>query len=142
MNQWRCEHFQHLKMTSEPSFCERYRYQCSCFNWLKNYNLKCKFMIFSPVANLMHHPLHYTLKEECKGSLSITWVIFTTILSFFIYVPDSPNENREVFVYDHFVVDNSCLKFIIKFKRKKYFFLPLFNATSQKKTCWTENMLA
>ena len=26
-------------------------------NWFKNYNIKRKFMIFSPVANLMHHPL-------------------------------------------------------------------------------------
>ena len=31
----------------------------------------------------------------------------------------NPNENREVLVYDHFTGDNSCLKFIIKFKRKK-----------------------
>ena len=31
--------------------------QCSYSNWLKNYDLKRKFMIFSPVANLMHHPL-------------------------------------------------------------------------------------
>ena len=33
----------------------------SYFNWLKNYDLKCKFMIFSPVANLMHHLLGYHL---------------------------------------------------------------------------------
>ena len=34
-----------------------------------------------------------------------------------------PNENREVLVYDHFAGDNSYLKFIIKFKRKKNVFL-------------------
>ena len=45
----------------EPYFCERNEYQCSYFNWLKNYDLKCKFMTFSPVANLMHHPLYMYL---------------------------------------------------------------------------------
>ena len=35
--------------------------KCSYFDWLKNYDLKCKFMIFSPVANLMHHLLGYHL---------------------------------------------------------------------------------
>ena len=31
----------------------------------------------------------------------------------------TPNENREVVLYDHFVGDNSSLKFIIKFRKKK-----------------------
>ena len=44
--------------------------------------------------------------------------------------PESSNENREVLVYEHFVGDNSCLKLIIKFKRRKKVFLPLFNETS------------
>ena len=38
----------------ESNFCERYKYQCLYFNWLQSYDLKCKFMIVSPVANLMH----------------------------------------------------------------------------------------
>ena len=38
-------------------FCKRYKYQCPHFNWLKNCVLKHKFMIFNPVANLMHYPL-------------------------------------------------------------------------------------
>ena len=42
----------------EPYFCERYGYQCLYFNCLQSYDLKCKFMIGSPVANLMHHPLY------------------------------------------------------------------------------------
>ena len=60
-----CEHFQHLKMT-EPYFCEKYKYQCSYINWLKNYDLKRKFVIFRPVPNLMHHPLNMnTCKVAC-----------------------------------------------------------------------------
>ena len=35
----------------------RFSRSSSYFDWLKNYNLKLKFLIFSPVANLMHHPL-------------------------------------------------------------------------------------
>jgi hypothetical protein len=31
-----------------------------------------------------------------------------------------------VLVYDHFAGDNSCLKFTIKFKRKKYIFLYIY----------------
>jgi hypothetical protein len=40
-----------------------------------------------------------------------------------------PNENREVLVYEHLAGNNSGLKFIIEFKRRKMCFLPLFNAT-------------
>ena len=32
-------------------------WKCSYLHWHKNYNIKRKFMISSPVANLMHHPL-------------------------------------------------------------------------------------
>ena len=32
---------------------------------------------------------------------------------------ESPNENREVVLYDHFAGDNSSLKFIIKFRKNK-----------------------
>ena len=38
-------------------FVKDIKFQCSYLDWLKNYNLKLKFMIFSPVANLMHHSL-------------------------------------------------------------------------------------
>ena len=34
----------------------------------------------------------------------------------------TPYENREVVLYDHFVGDNSSLKFIIKFREKKKVF--------------------
>ena len=47
---------------SEPCFCKRYKYQCSYFDWLKNYDLKGKFIIFNPIANLMHHPLQSTIR--------------------------------------------------------------------------------
>jgi hypothetical protein len=47
-----------LSLPQNDRLCEVYKYQFSYFDWLKNYNLKHKFMIFSPVANLMHHPLH------------------------------------------------------------------------------------
>ena len=41
-----------------------------------------------------------------------------------------PNENREVLVYNHFAGDNSYLKFLIKFKRKKnyLYIMQLFSA--------------
>ena len=42
----------------------------------------------------------------------------------------TPNENREVVLYDHFVGDNSSLKFIIKFRKKKKVFLTSFYALS------------
>ena len=38
----------------------------------------------------------------------------------------NPNENREVLVYNHLVGDNFCLKFIIKFKRKKGYVFYLY----------------
>ena len=50
---------------SEPCFCKRYKYQCSYFDWLKNYDLELIFMIFSPVANWMHHPLYCLPDLNC-----------------------------------------------------------------------------
>ena len=40
----------------------RNHYKISISDWRQSYNIKCKFMKFSPVANLMHQPLH--IKEE------------------------------------------------------------------------------
>ena len=34
-------------------------WKCSYLHWHKSYNIKRKFMIFSPVANFMHHPLDW-----------------------------------------------------------------------------------
>jgi hypothetical protein len=60
--------FSTSKWPSEPYFCERYKfkYQCSYFDWLENWDLKRKFMIFSPVANLMHHPLWFITTVSSK----------------------------------------------------------------------------
>ena len=39
---------------------------------LKSWNIKCKFIIFSPVANLMHHPLsNLDLRGFCFCGFSI-----------------------------------------------------------------------
>ena len=66
--------FSTSKWPSEPYFCERYKYQCSYLNWLKNYNLKHKFMLFSPVQNLMHHPLPIFVGEHKVKILSTTFL--------------------------------------------------------------------
>ena len=34
-------------------------WKCTYLHWHKSYDIKRKFMIFSPVTNLMHHPLFY-----------------------------------------------------------------------------------
>ena len=55
--------FSTSKWPSEPYFCEINKYQCSYFNWLQRCDLKRKFMISSPVANLMHHPPSMNFKN-------------------------------------------------------------------------------
>ena len=45
------------KWLSEPNFCEIYQCQCSYLNWFKRYDIKYKFVIFSPVANIGHQSL-------------------------------------------------------------------------------------
>ena len=41
----------------------------------KNYDLKCKFTIFSPVANLMHHPLHYFKKRKFYTGIPDAYIL-------------------------------------------------------------------
>ena len=65
----------------EPYFCERYKYQCLYFNWLQSYKLKRKFMIFSPFANLMHHPLF----SICGGlNIATFYSLFAISLIFYL----------------------------------------------------------
>ena len=66
--------FSTSKWPSEPYFCERYKYQCSYFNWLQSCDLKRKLIIFSPVANLMHQSL-----GSWKKDLS-TWKTVYSVL--------------------------------------------------------------
>ena len=62
-------------------------WKCSHLHWFKSYNIKHKFITFSPVANLMYHPLHIDelteqlnvcacqkLIENMKGSL-LRWMV-------------------------------------------------------------------
>jgi hypothetical protein len=39
-------------------------WKCLYLHWHKSYNIKHKFMTFSPVENLMHHPLHLYLQVQ------------------------------------------------------------------------------
>ena len=75
--------FSTSKWPSEPYFCERYKYQCSYFNWLQSCDLKRKLIIFSPVANLMHQSLlgiynfgesrNWCQSAENKAQIGRTW---------------------------------------------------------------------
>ena len=54
--------------------------KCSYLHWYKSYNMKCKFMIFSPVANLMHHPLN---SDKIKRKIMLRYFEKATNLPFF-----------------------------------------------------------